>query len=68
MRCSWSKKLDEAAAARATEAAVGALVRAGVFVREASPVKSSLEELFGELTGARAEGDTGEADDAEAAS
>ncbi|MBX3258647.1 MAG: ABC transporter ATP-binding protein [Labilithrix sp.] len=54
VRCSWQKKLDEASAARATEEAVGALVRAGVFVREASPVKSSLEELFGELTGARA--------------
>ena len=68
VRCSWSKKLDEAAAARATEAAVGALVGAGVVVREASPVKSSLEELFGELTGARGEGAAGEAEDAEAAS
>ncbi|OJY16823.1 MAG: sulfate ABC transporter ATP-binding protein [Myxococcales bacterium 68-20] len=70
VRCSWSKKLDEAAAARATEAAIGALVGAGLFVREASPVKSSLEELFGELTGARAEDASGEAepDDAEAAS
>ncbi|MBX3215118.1 MAG: ABC transporter ATP-binding protein [Labilithrix sp.] len=52
VRCVWQKKLDEASAARATEEAVGALVGAGLFVREASPVKSSLEELFGELTGA----------------
>lgn len=70
VRCTWGKKLDEGAAARATEAAIGALVSAGLFVREASPVKSSLEELFGELTGARAEEAPGEADriDAEAAS
>jgi ABC-2 type transport system ATP-binding protein len=50
LRCTWSKKLDESAAARATEQVVAALVGAGLFVREASPVKSSLEELFGELT------------------
>lgn len=62
VRCSWSKKLDEASAARATEQAVAGLVQAGLFVREASPVKSTLEELFGELTGVRAvEGDEGEA-------
>ena len=64
VRCSWSKKIDEQAAARATEQAVAALVGAGLAVREASPVKSSLEELFGELTGAN-EATT---DDAEAAS
>lgn len=55
VRCTWSKKTDELAAARATELAVAALVGAGLSVREASPVKSTLEELFGELTG-----DTGE--------
>jgi ABC-2 type transport system ATP-binding protein len=51
INCKWTKKLDEAAVAQATEQAVGALVAAGLSVREASPVKSSLEELFGELTG-----------------
>jgi ABC-2 type transport system ATP-binding protein len=50
VRCSWSKKLDDDAVARATENAVAALVGAGLFVREATPVKSSLEELFAELT------------------
>jgi ABC-2 type transport system ATP-binding protein len=52
IHCSWSKKLDEAETARATEQAVAALVGAGLFVREVTPVKSTLEELFGELTGA----------------
>lgn len=53
IRCTWSKKLDEAAAATATEQAVAALVGAGLFVREATPVKSTLEELFSELTEAK---------------
>jgi ABC-2 type transport system ATP-binding protein len=53
IRCTWSKKVDEAEVTRATEQAVSALVGAGIFVREASPMKSTLEELFGELTGAR---------------
>jgi ABC-2 type transport system ATP-binding protein len=53
IRCSWGKKLDDAAVATATEQAVAALVGAGLFVREATPVKSSLEELFGELTMAK---------------
>ncbi len=57
VRCSWSKKLDEPEITRASEQAVGALVGAGLFVREASPVKSTLEELFGELTGARVDGE-----------
>jgi ABC-2 type transport system ATP-binding protein len=52
VRCSWSRKLDEVEIARATEQAVSALVGAGLFVRQASPVKSTLEELFAELTGA----------------
>ncbi|MBX3205309.1 MAG: ABC transporter ATP-binding protein [Labilithrix sp.] len=68
VRCSWSKKLDEGAAARATEEAIGALVGRGLFVREASPVKSTLEELFGELTGARADDAAREDEEEEAAS
>jgi ABC-2 type transport system ATP-binding protein len=61
LRCAWAKKLDEVAIARATEEAVGALVRAGVFLREATPVKSSLEEIFAELTKGPAEGEEEEA-------
>lgn len=53
LRCAYRKKLDDVTAARATEQAVAALVGAGLFVREATPIKSTLEELFGELTGAR---------------
>ena len=49
-RCSWSKKAENTP--RSTEEAVAALVAAGLHVREATPVKSSLEELFAELTGA----------------
>jgi ABC-2 type transport system ATP-binding protein len=54
--CRWSKKIDEAAIASASEAAVAALVVRGLHVRAAHPVKSTLEELFGELTGARGRG------------
>ena len=50
VRCTWQKKLDEGAVGRATEQAVAALVAGGIAVREITPVKSSLEELFGELT------------------
>ena len=50
IRCTWSKKHEAAPAT--TEAAVAALVAAGLHVREATAVKSSLEELFAELTGA----------------
>lgn len=46
----WTKKLDAADAARATEEAVSALVKAGGFVREVTPKKTTLEEVFGELT------------------
>ena len=53
----WTKKLDEPAMAAAMEAAVNALVGAGLFVREASRQKSSLEDLFAELTGASATGE-----------
>lgn len=50
LRCTFGKKVDEAAVARATERAVAALVAAGCFVREVRPVRSSLEEVFAELT------------------
>ena len=48
----WSKKLDEAAMVAVMERGVAALVGAGLFVREAARQKSSLEDLFAELTGA----------------
>jgi len=64
IRCTWAKKTDEAAAAKATEEAVAALVRAGCFVREVTPVKSSLEEVFGELTSATGERATRELEEA----
>jgi len=49
--CSWQKSIDEAGAACATELAASALIAAGCFVREVRPMRSSLEELFAELTG-----------------
>lgn len=61
IRCSWQKKLDDAGAARATEEVVAALVAANCFVREVRPIRSSLEEVFAELTS----GSTGEQDDRE---
>lgn len=66
IRASWGKKLDDVASVRATEEAVAALVTAGCFVREVRPVKSSLEELFAELTRGeeRASGDVEEEADA----
>jgi ABC-2 type transport system ATP-binding protein len=54
LRCAFRKTVDAPTVARATEEAVAALVRAGVSLREATPVKSSLEEVFGELTMDRA--------------
>jgi ABC-2 type transport system ATP-binding protein len=50
LRCSWQKKLDEAGVASAIEQAVAALVSAGCFVREVRAIRSSLEEVFAELT------------------
>jgi ABC-2 type transport system ATP-binding protein len=50
IRCTWEKNIDDAAAAKATEEAVAALVKAGCAVREVRPVRSTLEELFAELT------------------
>jgi ABC-2 type transport system ATP-binding protein len=61
LRCAWQKKLDEAGAADAIEQAVAALVGAGCFVREVRPVRSSLEEVFAELTSGA--GDAGEPGD-----
>lgn len=53
-RCSWPKKTPDAAAADLSERAVGAVVAAGLAVREASPITSSLEDVFAQLTeGAR---------------
>ncbi len=66
LRCAYRKKLDDVTAARATEQAVAALVGAGLFVREATPIKSTLEELFGELTGVRSS-EADKADDEAAA-
>ncbi len=68
IRASWSKKVDDAVIALATEQAVAAVVAAGLFVREATHVKSTLEELFGELTGAAGYGEPRDAaEDDEAA-
>ncbi len=50
IRCGWSKKIDDAGAIRAAEEVVAALVKAGIAVREVRPVKSSLEEVFADLT------------------
>jgi ABC-2 type transport system ATP-binding protein len=60
IRCAWSKKIESSGAdvppiEKSTEDAVSALVGAGLHVREAAAVKSSLEELFAELTGAASE-------------
>jgi len=51
LRCTWDKSIDHADAARATEAIVAALLAASCHVREVRPMRSSLEELFAELTG-----------------
>ncbi len=51
VRCTWEKSIDDAGAARATEAIVAALLAASCHVREVRPLRSSLEELFAELTG-----------------
>jgi ABC-2 type transport system ATP-binding protein len=56
IRCAWAKKTDDAGVARAIEQAVAAVVGAGCFVREVRPVRSSLEEVFAELTGSPASG------------
>lgn len=54
-RCTWPKKVSEEAIAEAAEQVVAALVKRGVHVREAKPAESSLEDVFGQLTGGRSE-------------
>jgi ABC-2 type transport system ATP-binding protein len=49
-RCAWGKKTQDSAAVELAERAVAALVAAGLSVREASPVMSSLEDVFSQLT------------------
>jgi ABC-2 type transport system ATP-binding protein len=55
IHCTWEKTVDDDAAVRATEEAVAALVKAGCSVREVRPLRSTLEELFAELTSRSAE-------------
>jgi hypothetical protein len=50
VRATWDPTLDEAATLRAAEDVVATLVRAGCAVREAKPMRGSLEEVFAELT------------------
>jgi ABC-2 type transport system ATP-binding protein len=63
IRCAWNGAVDEAEAQRVAETTVAALVQKGVFVREASPIKSSLEELFSELTAPHEASEAGEANE-----
>jgi ABC-2 type transport system ATP-binding protein len=51
LHCTWEKTIDDAGAAQAAESIVAALLAAGGHVREVRPMRSSLEELFAELTG-----------------
>ena len=62
VRCAWQKSIDEAGVSRAIEQAVAAVVAAGCFVREARPVRSSLEEVFAELTASPAASPAGSSD------
>jgi ABC-2 type transport system ATP-binding protein len=50
LSASWTKKLAAATIQTSTEAAVAALIAAGLHVREVKPASSSLEEVFTELT------------------
>ena len=61
LRATWSKKTDDEAVEKATEAAVRELAQAGLGIRSVQPVNSSLEEVFAELT--RAPGAPEDADD-----
>ena len=63
LRATWSKKTDEAAVEKATEAAVRELAAAGLGIRSVQAVQSSLEEVFAELT--RAPGSAKGPDDEE---
>ena len=49
-QATWTKKLPDAEIEGTIEAAVSALVGAGLGVREVRPVGSSLEDVFAELT------------------
>ena len=68
IECTWQKNVDDAGAVRATESAVAALVAAGCFVREVRPMRSSLEELFAELTEGKREAEPAAAPEDEALS
>jgi ABC-2 type transport system ATP-binding protein len=60
-RAVWTKEIEEADVVRATEEAVVALVKAGCAVREVLAERSSLEEVFAEIThGTPAEEDEGD--------
>ncbi len=50
LRLLWARAIDDSARLRATEQAVSAVVRAGCLVREVRPERSSLEQVFAELT------------------
>jgi ABC-2 type transport system ATP-binding protein len=62
IHCSWLKKLDDEGCAHATEQLVASLVDGGCFVREVRPVRSSLEEVFAELTSGESEAEEQAAD------
>jgi len=64
IRCTWAKKLADVP--RATEQIVARLVAADCFVREVTPIKSSLEEVFAELTRDGVAPETAGDDDADA--
>jgi ABC-2 type transport system ATP-binding protein len=50
LHATWTSKLPDDAIARSTEAAVAAVIAAGVPIREVKAVGSSLEEVFAVLT------------------
>lgn len=50
LQCTWLNTVDEEGANATTEQIVTTLVKAGGLIREVSPIGSSLEELFAELT------------------
>lgn len=55
LRVTWASKLPGAEIGAATEAAVAAVLGAGLHVREVRAASSSLEEVFAELTSAKGE-------------
>ena len=50
VRATWDKDLDEPATLRAAEDVIAALVRGGCAIREAKPMRGTLEDVFAELT------------------